>query len=169
MVPPNTNEATQKPHIYKKGKILTFKKLNEGIDRTDRTYLFSSKSSGIAAVNNHCNNINQILGRTYLGTAKLLSYFGLSKDPSEDFSKEPSVFKKFFKDIPSSSNEGENVEKTLDNLKDLIEKQNSKLKNLEEKIDQLAKQTPEKAVNDLRDNLKKNLEEINDNLKKILG
>nr|QVW10193.1 putative aphid transmission factor [Atractylodes mild mottle virus] len=169
MVPPNTNEATQKPQFFKKGKILTFKKLNEGIGRTERTYFFSPKIPGIAAGKKPGNNINQILGRTYLGTAKLLSYFGLSKDPSEDFSKEPSVFKKFFKDIPSSSNEGENIEKTLDNLKDLIEKQNSKIKTLEEKIDQLAKQTPEKVVNDLRDNLKKNLEEINDNLKKILG
>lgn len=185
MVPPNTNEATRQPHIYKKGSILKFKKLNEGIDRTNRVYTFSSNSSTISAVNNQCNNINQVLGRNYLGTAKLLSYFGLSKDPSEELSKEPSIFKKFFKDFkdsPSSSKEGGDISKVLKNLQDLIEKQDSKVKNLEEKLDQLLKRTPEQVVKEVKedltnkfkdilrkDDLENKLKEIKDLLKQIIG
>lgn len=173
MVPPNTNEATQMPHIYKKGRILKFKKLNEGVDRTNRKYLFSSTSSGIASVNNHCNNINQVVARNFLQLAKLLSYFGLSKDPSEDFSKDPSVFKKFFKDFPLSTfkrgGDKENKAKVLEDLKSLIERQNSKLEDLEQKINDLKDNSAKENVEELKQDLKKRLDHIDENLKKIIG
>ncbi|AFP95347.1 aphid transmission factor [Soybean Putnam virus] len=174
MVPPNTNEATQMPHIYKKGRILKFKKLNEGIDRTNRKYLFSSHGSGIQTVVNHCNNLNQVVARNFLQLAKLLSYFGLSKDPSEDYSKDPSVFKRFFKDLPSTSFKkgGDKKDKNeiLEKLTSLIEKQGTKLRDLESKIDNFVKNDASKDdIKDLRIDVRRRLDSIDESLKKIIG
>lgn len=172
MVPPNTNEATTLPHIYKKGRILKFKKLNEGIDRSNRRYLFTSNGSGIASVIHHCNNLNQIVGRNFLGIAKLLSYFGLSKDPSEEFSKNSSIFNKFSKDHPSSSR-GDSQSSDLKDLKNLLERQNSRILDLEKKIDSLAKDLDKNVaksdIENLNSDLRKQLKEIDESLKKILG
>lgn len=163
MVPPNNvNEATQMPHIYKKGQILKLKKLNEGLDRTNRKYLFSSSGSGITSVINHCNNLNQIVGRNFLGISKLLHYFGISKDPSEKLSKGPTAFNQFSKDYPSLKQGGEDNTKVLKELKTLFENLNSKIKNLEEKIDSLKK-------TDGNNDLSKQLKNIEESLKKILG
>ena len=83
------------PHIYKKGKLLNLKKLDEGINPTERKYVFSTANPSIPNIINSINNVNQIAGRNWLGISKFLSYFGLSKDQSEKTSKSK-VFNNFW-------------------------------------------------------------------------
>ncbi|AMN10077.1 aphid transmission factor [Angelica bushy stunt virus] len=132
----SSNPLLQHPHVYKKGKILNLKKLDEGTNKPKRVYNFASSSGNITTIQNHCNNLNQIVGRNFLGIAKLLSYFGLSKDPSEKFSKEPTVYNKFrnlFSDRGRDKDLQPLLEKTYDKLSNLdnkIEKQDIDLKKL---------------------------------------
>lgn len=112
------------PHIYKKGKLLNFKKLDEGINPTDRKYVFSTASPSIPNIINSLNNVNQIVGRNWLGISKLLSYFGLSKDQSEKISKSK-VFNNFWKN---------DLSRCFSLLKDInakVERLEASIKNLE--------------------------------------
>lgn len=157
------NPLIEHPHIYKKGKILNFKKLNEGLEKKDRRYVFSSIGNSIPDIRNHCNNINQIVGRNWLGIHKLISYFGIAKDPSEKLSKNPSNFNHFWDKLREG--EGRNdLKEILRNLKD----QKNRLNDLEKKIDGIKPTEPilsKQEVVDLREQLK----EIRGYLRDLLG
>lgn len=78
-------------HIYKKGKILNFKHLNEGVNRGRRNYIFSGKVE-----NSSINTIVSATNYMNLDYKKMFTrYFELSKDPSENLSKAPSVLINF--------------------------------------------------------------------------
>lgn len=83
------------PHIYKKGKVLNLKKLSDGTEPTNKRYTFGGTTGSLTTVMNSCNNLNQITGRGLLGIYKLLSYFGLSRDPSIQLSKEKNIYGQF--------------------------------------------------------------------------
>lgn len=148
------------PHIYKKGKILNFKRLNEGVDKTGRNYIFSGKV-GINSINtivSSTNNLNQITGRILLGIYNLLSYFGLCKDPSEKLSKTPRVFDKF-----STFYKRQNEFEILKDIKNLLIKQNERIERLDDKINHLSSKKSESHI------FTSKLNEIEEYLKKILG
>lgn len=155
----NTN---MHPHIYKKGKILEFKKLNEGIDLEPRKYVFSGVvgSNSLNTIVSSTNNLNQITGRCLLGIYNLLSYFGLSKDPSEKHSKSPSIFNRY----NTSFRRGSDVEiEILRDIKELLKQQNANIKKLEVQLSQLRNAKYDNEAIDLK------FKEIIEYLKKILG
>lgn len=130
---------TTYPHIYKKEQILKLKPLNKLSN--DRKFFFSSVKGTLPGIISHCNNINEILGRCYLGICKLNSFFGLSKDPSDKLSvsKSPSVYNlasKIFKEG------GGNDDKHKEQVK-LLEKIAQDQVILSKKIDELQTQVKE--------------------------
>lgn len=156
------NPSNVHPHIYKKGKILEFKKLNEGIDIEPRNYIFSGVlgSNSLNTIVSSTNNLNQITGRCLLGIHKLLSYFGLSKDPSEKISKSPTIFNRYSNYV----RKGSEIEiEILKDIKKLLVRQNAKIEGLEAQISQLRNTKYDNEA------LDKKLNEIEEYLKKILG
>lgn len=169
----SSNPLLQYPHIYKKGKILNLKRLEEGSNKPKRVYTFVSSTPTVITIMQHCNNLNQIVGRNFLGISKLLSYFGLSRDPSEKFSKEPSVFnnhKKLFLDRGKDKDLQPLLEKIYDNLSNLsakTEKLDNKIENLEINLQKLINREPvfSKEIEDFS----KDIKEIKEKLVAILG
>lgn len=168
------------PHIYKKGKILNFKRLNEGVGKEPKNYIFSSLpgSARITTIIASTNNLNQMTGRILLGVYKLLSYFGLSKDPSEKFSKEPSIFGKYEASYfqrggsgsSSSSSRLEDIKNLLTEHKNLLVTHNKEIKKLTEQVERLSDNKHDipisrKEVVDFTSKLM----EIEEYLRKILG
>ena len=156
------------PYIYKKGKVIHFKKLDNE-DCSNTRYLFRSATpASLTSISHLGNNLNQVTGRCLLGIQKLLSYFGLSKDPSEQFSKNNSVFKNF----NSNFERGENrAYENLEELKrELLWTQNEKLDFLEEKINFLSQKRD--LIPITRDEVldfTSKLNNIEEHLRKILG
>lgn len=153
-----SNSLVIHPHVYKKGEILNLKKLDEGTQKKERKYFFSSNTGSITAVINSCNNINQIVGRNWLHLSKLLSYFGLSKDISEKLSKKgtPTNFKKFFSDFKR----GGDTDKDLAEIKKILQEHSKKLLEIEEKL-KPNKQGEEQIL--------KKLEEVNQGIRTAIG
>lgn len=172
------------PHIYKKGKILNLKRLSEEVEQDLKNYTFSSHpgSARITTIIASTNNLNQITGRILLGVYKMLSYFGLSKDPSEKFSKAPSYFGKYCTTYfqrggssgSSSSNRLEEIKNLINEINNkamnLLVKNNEEIKKLTEQIDKLSKNKHEIPISrkEVVDFTSK-LIEIEDYLRKILG
>lgn len=159
--------SSMHPHIYKKGKVLNFKRLSEGTEPTSRRYTFSGTTGSLTSVMNSCNNLNQITGRCLLGIYKLLSYFGLSKDPSIQLSKDHSIYGQF-----SNFFEGgdKRAATTLGEIQKLLVSQSAKLERLEARInhlDQDRNETPITRIEVL--NFTSKLNEIQEYLRKILG
>lgn len=156
------NPSNMHPHIYKKGKILEFKKLNEGIDLEPRNYIFSGVlgSNSLNTIVSSTNNLNQITGRCLLGIYNLLSYFGLSKDPSEKLSRTPPIFNRF----NNSVKKGSDIEiEILKDIRKLLVKQNAKIEGLEAQMSQLRNTKYDNEALDLK------LNGIEEYLQKILG
>ncbi|GKA16606.1 hypothetical protein Tco_0696353 [Tanacetum coccineum] len=153
------------PHIYKKGKILNFKKLDEGIDPTSRKYVFSTANPSVANVINSTNNINQIVGRNWIGISKLLSYFGLSKDQSEKSSKpKVSTFNKFWYQLQKD------IEIDLSKYIKLLKDLNAKVDRLEASINNLENFNIEPQVTESEiHNLTTALNKIQDQLNRVIG
>nr|BAO53418.1 aphid transmission protein [Cauliflower mosaic virus] len=155
---------TGQPHVYKKYTIIRLKPLS--LNSNNRTYVFSSSKGNIQNIINHLNNLNEIVGRSLLGIWKINSYFGLSKDPSEFKSKNPSVFntaKTIFKSggVDYSSQLKE---------KYLLEAQNTRIKNLENAIQSLDnKIEPEPLTKEEVKELKESINSIKEGLKNIIG
>lgn len=160
------SDLTKLPHIYKKGEtIVRLKPL--AINKNNRVYVFSSAKSNIQSITNSLNNLNEIVGRILLGTWKINSFFGLSKDPSESTSKNPSVF-----DNAKTIFKSGGVDNTalLKEIKTLLESQNTRIKNLENQIESLAdKIEPEPLTKDEVKDLKESIKYIRDKLKDIIG
>nr|WNH14470.1 insect transmission protein factor [Physostegia virginiana caulimovirus 1] len=136
---------TGQPHIYKKGTtIVNLKPL--AINTDDKKYVFNSKKPNIQSVVNHANNLNEICGRILLGIWKLNSFFGLSKDPSESKSKNPSVFNTA---KPIFKSGGVDHSAMLKEIKTLCEAMQTRNKNLDNKVDNL-----EKKINQLQKDIK---------------
>ncbi|CAA28357.1 unnamed protein product [Carnation etched ring virus] len=129
---------TTYPHIYKKEQILKLKRLNKLSN--DRKFFFSSVKGTLPGIISHCNNINEILGRCYLGICKLNSFFGLSKDPSDKLSvsKSPSVYTLPSKIFKEGGGNGDNTTTQTDILKNA---QDQVI--LSKKIDELQTQVKE--------------------------
>ena len=156
------NPSNVHPHIYKKGKILEFKKLNEGVDLEPRNYIFSGVlgSNSLNTIVSSTNNLNRISRRCLLGIHNLLSFFGLSKDPSEKLSKSPSIYNRYYTFVKK----GNDIEiEILRDIKKLLVKQNAKIEGLEAQISQLRNTKFDNEALDLK------LKEIEEYLKKILG
>ena len=156
------NPSNVHPHIYKKRKILEFKKLNEGVDLEPRNYIFSGVlgSNSLNTIVSSTNNLNQISRRCLLGIHNLLSFFGLSKDPSEKLSKSPSIYNRYYTFVKK----GSDIEiEILRDIKKLLVKQNAKIEGLEAQISQLRNTKFDNEALDLK------LKEIEEYLKKILG
>lgn len=140
----HSNPLIVHPHIYKKGKILNFKKLDEGKTQAAKKYLFSTNNNSISSVVNSANNINQIVGRNWLGVSKLVSYFGLSKDQSENLSKpSSSTFNKFWEHLTTTIKpDTSKIETLLNDLSRKVDLLDIKIKALEDlhKEPQITKQ-----------------------------
>ena len=173
------------PHIYKKGKILMVRRLNEGLGKEPKNFTFSSLpgNARITTIIASTNNLNQITGRILLGVYKLLSYFGLSKDPSDKFSKGPSVFGKYCATYfyRSESNPTSSNRNKVEEMKNLLIEHNAKILNLLSKNNEEVKKLAEE-VKRLCDNkhdipisrkevldFTSKLGEIEEYLRKILG
>ncbi|ACB69764.1 aphid transmission factor [Lamium leaf distortion virus] len=164
---------TSKSHIYKKGTTIIPLK-NLAINTDGKKYVFNSLKPNIQSVVNHCNNLNEVCGRILLGIWKLCSYFGLSKDPSEPHSKNPSVYD-HAKTIFKSGGVDHSV--ILREIKSLIETQQTKNKNLENKIDNLEKSIkdlshkiePEPLTHEKIKDFSNALKAIDDKLKNVIG
>ena len=156
------NPSNVHPHIYKKGRILEFKKLNEGIDLEPRNYIFSGVlgSNSLNTIVSSTNNLNQITGRCLLGIYNLLSYFGLSKDPSEKLSKSPTIYNRYSTHVKKGSDTEIEI---LKDIKKLLVRQNAKIEGFEAQIAQLRNSKYDNEALDLK------LNGIEDYLKKILG
>nr|BAO53362.1 aphid transmission protein [Cauliflower mosaic virus] len=156
---------TGQPHVYKKDTIIRLKPLS--LNSNNRTYVFSSSKGNIQNIINHLNNLNEIVGRSLLGIWKINSYFGLSKDPSESKSKNPSVFntaKTIFK------SGGVDYSSQLKEIKSLLEAQNTRIKNLENAIQSLDnKIKPEPLTKEEVKELKESINSIKEGLKNIIG
>nr|BAO53369.1 aphid transmission protein [Cauliflower mosaic virus] len=156
---------TGQPHVYKKDTIIRLKPLS--LNSNNRTYVFSSSKGNIQNIINHLNNLNEIVGRSLLGIWKINSYFGLSKDPSESKSKNPSVFntaKTIFK------SGGVDYSSQLKEIKSLLEAQNTRIKNLEKAIQSLDnKIEPEPLTKEEVKKLKESINSIKEGLKNIIG
>lgn len=102
----------------------------------------------------------------WLGIHKLLSYFGIGKDPSEKLSKGPTTFNKFHNYLREGK-KGKN--KKLKDLETLLKENSKKLKDLKEEIGKL-KPGEELPINrsEVLDFTEK-LKEIDNFLKQILG
>jgi hypothetical protein len=126
------------PHIVKKGRILQIKSLNKD---SVHTHWFSTNEVSIKAIQHLGNNLNAVSARTLLGLYKLLSFFGISKDPSHDLSKNPTNWNRF-SNLLERGVYTENLAQSEQNqeLVILIEKNNSEIQNLSCKIEQLANQ-----------------------------
>lgn len=98
---------------------------------------------------------------------KLLSYFGIGKDPSEKLSKGPTTFNKFHNDLREGREKEKN--KKLKDLETLLKENSNKLKDLKEEIGKL-KPREELPINrsEVLDFTEK-LKEIDNFLKQILG
>lgn len=171
------------PHIYKKGKVLNLKRLSEVEGQELKNYTFSSHpgSARITTIIASTNNLNQITGRILLGVYKMLSYFGLSKDPSEKFSKASSLFGKYGTTYFQRGGSGSSSSSRLEDIKNLVNEINNKAMNLlvknNEEIKMLTEQV-EKLSNNKHDipisrkevlDFTSKLIEIEEYLKKILG
>nr|BAO53453.1 aphid transmission protein [Cauliflower mosaic virus] len=156
---------TGQPHVYKKDTIIRLKPLS--LNSNNRSYVFSSSKGNIQNIINHLNNLNEIVGRSLLGIWKINSYFGLSKDPSESKSKNPSVFntaKTIFK------SGGVDYSSQLKEIKSLLEAQNTRIKNLEKAIQSLDdKIEPEPLTKEEVKELKESINSIKEGLKNIIG
>ena len=94
------------PHIYKKGKALRLKNLDDPTQKKE--YAFSSSGKvGVQTLANLCNNINQIVARCWLNTLKINHYFVIQKDISRDISKNNKPFNQFKKDLIALQKGGE--------------------------------------------------------------
>nr|BCW03858.1 aphid transmission protein [Cauliflower mosaic virus] len=157
--------VTSQPHVYKKDTIIRLKPLS--INSTNKTYVFSSSKGNIQNIINHLNNLNEVVGRCLIGIWKFNSYFGLSKDPSESKSKNPSVFntaKTIFK------SGGVDYTSQLKEIKSLLETQNNKIKNLEMAIQSIDKKIePEPLTKEEVKELKESIHSIKEGLKNIIG
>ncbi|QED42826.1 aphid transmission protein [Silene caulimovirus A] len=165
------NQPTTYPHIYKKEQILELKPLSKLTN--DRKFFFSSLKGTLPGIISHCNNINEILGRCFLGIAKLNSFFGLAKDPSEKLSKNDSVYnlaKTIFSEGGSNRDHNKHLEKLLEKLlqdqvilSKKIDELQTQVKEMSEKIE------PEPLT---KEDIKKNydiLQKIENGLKGIIG
>nr|AFI61739.1 aphid transmission factor - helper component [Cauliflower mosaic virus] len=156
---------TGQPHVYKKDTIIRLKPLS--LNSNNRSYVFSSSKGNIQNIINHLNNLNEIVGRSLLGIWKINSYFGLSKDPSESKSKNPSVFntaKTIFK------SGGVDYSSQLKEIKSLLEAQNTRIKNLEKAVQALDnKIEPEPLTKEEVKELKESINSIKEGLKNIIG
>nr|AGT42074.1 aphid transmission protein [Cauliflower mosaic virus]BAO53257.1 aphid transmission protein [Cauliflower mosaic virus] len=153
---------TGQPHVYKKDTIIRLKPLS--LNSNNRSYVFSSSKGNIQNIINHLNNLNEIVGRSLLGIWKINSYFGLSKDPSESKSKNPSVFntaKTIFK------NGGVDYSSQLKEIKSLLEAQNTRIKNLEKAIQSLENKIEPEPLT--KEEVKELKESIKEGLKNIIG
>lgn len=152
-----SNSIVMHPHVYKKGKVLNLKKLDEGTFQNSRKYCFSTNIGSLTTVINSLNNLNQITGRNWLNLSKLLSYFGLSKDISEKLSKKgnPSNFRKFFSDFKG----GEST-KDLAEIKRILQENIKRLEAIEEKL---------KPKSEGEQEVLQKLEDIHKGLKQVLG
>nr|AGT42102.1 aphid transmission protein [Cauliflower mosaic virus]BAO53250.1 aphid transmission protein [Cauliflower mosaic virus] len=149
---------TGQPHVCKKDTIIRLKPLS--LNSNNRSYVFSSSKGNIQNIINHLNNLNEIVGRSLLGIWKINSYFGLSKDPSESKSKNPSVFntaKTIFK------SGGVDYSSQLKEIKSLLEAQNTRIQSLENKIE------PEPLTKEEVKELKESINSIKEGLKNIIG
>lgn len=146
------------PHIYKKGKILKFKNLDN--PKTVRNYLFSSGNTSLQKLANHANNINQIIARCWLKLAKINSYFGLEKDESNKLSKKQSPWNKFLTDVKSVLKEGGSGKDETSKILKEIENLNKRLSEIEEKL---------KPTSEGEEKVLKGLETIQTYLKNMLG
>nr|AAA96696.1 ORF II [Cauliflower mosaic virus] len=156
---------TGQPHVYKKDTIIRLKPLS--LNSNNRSYVFSSSKGKLQNIINHLNKLNEIVGRSLLGIWKINSYFGLSKDPSESKSKNPSVFntaKNIFK------SRGVDYSSQLKEVKSLLEAQNTRIKNLENAIQSLDnKIQPEPLTKEEVKELKESINSIKEALKNIIG
>ena len=110
------------PHFYKKGKPVKIKNLDDKTEKKE--YVFStSGKGGIQTIINHCNNLNQITARCYLTTSKISHYFGITKDISENISKNKIPYNQFNNDLASFV-KNDFVKKDFEKLFEIIEKQN---------------------------------------------
>lgn len=164
---------TEFPHIYKKEQILRLKplaKLNN-----ERKFYFNSLKGTIPSIVYHCNNINEIVGRCFLGIAKLNSFFGLSRDPSDKMSvsKSPSVWNQARTIFKSGGGNGEKHKE----LVKLLEKALQDQKILEKKLDDLRQEVkvlsskiePEPLTKSDIEFTSETLRRIDESLKSILG
>ena len=121
------------PHIYKKGKTIKLKNLDENTEKKE--YIFSTPpKTGVQAIANHCNNINQIVARCFLNTLKINHYFGISKDISENLSKNKLPFNQFKEDLNHTLKKGGNTDK-FEKLFEIINNQNKLITKLNQSID----------------------------------
>nr|AHA91314.1 aphid transmission protein [Cauliflower mosaic virus] len=153
---------TGQPHVYKKDTIIRLKPLS--LNSNNRSYVFSSSKGNIQNIINHLNNLNEIVGRSLLGIWKINSYFGLSKDPSESKSKNPSVFntaKTIFK------SGGVDYSSQLKEIKSLLEAQNTRIKSLEKAIQSLDNKIEPEPLT--KEEVKELKESIKEGLKNIIG
>lgn len=156
------------PHIYKDGQIISFKQLDEGTDTNPTQFCFSGSTGNksITTLISSTNNLNQITGRILLGVFNLLSYFGISKDPSEE-SKTSNVFRHFHKTF---LREEEAKKNNFEEIKILLKKQIEKSDLLEAQLNNMfAKRNDVPISRDEVLNFTSKLTEIEVYLKKILG
>lgn len=132
--------------------------------KKEKRYTFSSTGTSIPDIRNQCNNINQIVARNWLGINKLISYFGLAKDPSEKLSKSPSTFNQFWNKLREGEGSKKDLEKVLRNQED----QKNKLDSLERKIDGIKPTEPILSKQEVID-LRVQLKEIRGYLRELLG
>jgi len=109
------------PHFYKKGKLVKIRNLDKSTEKKE--YIFSTGKTGIQTIINQCNNINQIVARCLLTTSKLSHYFGITKDISNDISKNQIPFNQFNSDLASFV-KNDFVKNDFEKIYEIIEKQN---------------------------------------------
>lgn len=151
------NNTLDFPHLYKKGKLLKFKSLDD--NKKPRFYLFSSRLPNLQKITNQTNNINQIVGRCWYKLAKLLSYFGIEKDCSNTLRKKASPWNKFFTDLniyipeesPSEITNSQKLDVLIQSLS-TIEKQ-IQLLIIEHRLEELIKDFDEK-ITTIKDSIK---------------
>lgn len=130
---------------YKKIKILVFKplvKLENG-----RKFFFLLKQGIFSVFIVHCNNLNEIVFRNFLGIFKLILFFGLQKDLSDKLFKNESVWDKVktvFLD------RGSDRFLVKENIK-FLEKISNDLINLKNKLDEDFKNFENKVIIILKD------------------
>ncbi|GKA20043.1 reverse transcriptase domain-containing protein [Tanacetum coccineum] len=162
---PSTQVKRNKLHIGETPHIGEASSSNIRIDPTSRKYVFSTANPSVANVINSTNNINQIVGRNWIGISKILSYFGLSKDQSEKSSKpKVSTFNKFWYQLQKD------IEIDLSKYIKLLKDLNAKVDRLEASINNLENFNIEPQVTESEiHNLTTALNKIQDQLNRVIG
>lgn len=151
------------PHIYKKGKILRIKKLGLNDEVSGPKYTFRSTRPTLQNIVNHCNNMNQILANYWFKLSKLLSYFGLQKDLSDELRKDKSRwngFKEEFSPLLKKGNSSQKVSNSHDVILEYLNDIDNKLpSNL----------VIEKGLELIITDFDGKLEEIRQSIKQVVG